>query len=948
MRIPLCALSVILAVGSVCADSSDLKPFPEFTAPRAITSGPHDHFFANYFAINAWSPDNRYALVLETDIKDKLPDGAPCTLGLVDTEDGNRFIPVTTTRCWNFQEAAMAHWLPYEKDTFVFNDLRDGKFCAVVMNWRTKAERVYPFPVSAVSEDGTWAVSINYARLFLTRPDYGYCGDGQDPRKGVVFPEDDGLWRVDLRTGEAKLIVPTAAVKAQVPKVGPSGMSYLCHTVISKDGKRIYFLSRSVEQSMEGVKKFKGVNWYTTAFTCKSDGSEIRRCFPDGWGSSHFNWKPALTERDGRTMIVTCKWLDKVYTHVEFTVGEETYPRQVGGKAMDFDGHCIYTPDGQFVSGDGYWGKDFKRHWKIVRLADNKVKDVGDFFVPEPYRDIYCRCDLHPRWRLDGRQIGFNSVHEGTRQVYVMDVKNGAYGTRELTTTVRMQPGEEWRGVATYYGAEMPFTEKTKLTIDIRRDGKSNQYASLLLSNRGRVIWCDKQAKFDFADGVITVTAPEAATVTEAGTTLRDAFRFASAKYFPPSGKTPDLAFFSAPQYNTWIELTYHQNEKDVLAYADSMLANGCPPGVLMIDDTWQFDYGTWVFDPRRFDDPKGMVKKLHDKGFKVILWMCPWVSMDSPSYRLLAYGRDPDTVVRQPVGGLYLDANGKVASCDWWNGRSAMVDFTHPLGRKWFKDQLDRLVSDFGVDGFKLDGGALPHYNKGFVPHEWMSGGDQANGFAAFALKYPVCEYRHAWKLGGKPIVERLHDKSHNWKDLAHLMPDLMAGGLLGHAFMCPDMVGGGEWTTFLPGSPFDPELFIRSAQVHALCGQMQFSASPWRVLKDSAHRQIIRDLVALRGTFAPRFVELAKEAGRTGEPMIRPLDYMFPGNGYGAVRDEFVMGDFLVVAPQIAKGAASREVIVPPGTWKLDDGRVVTGPSRLTVETPLARLPHMVKVNK
>ena len=399
------------------------QPFPEFSAPRAITQGPHDHFFASYFGINAWSPDNRYALVLETDIRNSLPDGRPATLGVVDAEDGNRFIPFTTTRCWNFQEAAMAFWLPWAKDTVVFNDVRDGKFCAIVMNWKTKEERVIPHPVSAVSEDGTWAVSINYARLFLTRPDYGYFGDGQDPRKGTVFPEDDGLWSVNLKTGAAKLIVPTAAVKDKVPKVGPTGMSYLCHTVISKDGRRVYFLSRSVEQSMEGVKKFKGVNWHTTAFTCRADGSEIRRCFPDGWGSSHFNWKPNLSERDARTMVVTCNWLDRVYTHVEFTVGDENHPRQIGGREMDFDGHCIYTPDGRFVSGDGYWDKDFFRHWKIVRLADNAVRKVGDFFVPEAYRDIYCRCDLHPRWRPDGRMIGFNSVHEGTRQVYVMDVK---------------------------------------------------------------------------------------------------------------------------------------------------------------------------------------------------------------------------------------------------------------------------------------------------------------------------------------------------------------------------------------------------------------------------------------------------------------------------------------------------------------------------------------------
>ena len=416
-----------LAVGAVCAaESAALPPFPEFTAPRAITKGPHDHFFASYFAINSWSPDLRYALVLETDIKNTLPDGRPCTIGVVDTQDGDKFIPFSTTRTWNFQEAAMAFWLPWAKDTVIFNDMRDGKFVSVIMNWKTKEERIIPYPVSAVSEDGTWALGINYARLFLTRPDYGYYGDGQDPKKDVVFPEDDGLFRIDLKTGEVKLIVSCAAVKGMVPEVkSANGMSYICHTVISKDGKRVYFLSRSVEQSMEGVKKFKGVNWHTTAFTCNADGTNIRRCFPDGWGSSHFNWKPALSERDARTMIVTCKWQNRIYTHVEFTVGEEEKAHRVGDDRMTFDGHCIYTMDGNFISGDGYFDKKyFMRHWKMVRLADNAVRDVGDFFVPEIYRDIYCRCDLHPRWRLDGKQIGFNSVHEGSRQVYVMDVKN--------------------------------------------------------------------------------------------------------------------------------------------------------------------------------------------------------------------------------------------------------------------------------------------------------------------------------------------------------------------------------------------------------------------------------------------------------------------------------------------------------------------------------------------
>ena len=205
MRYVIIGVVAITALGAI---GESLPDFPKLSAPRRITEGPHDHLLANYFAINAWSADLRYVAVLETDINGRLAEANErITLGLVDTQDGNRFIPITTTACWNFQEATMFHWLPNEPDTFVFNDCRDGRFVAVIMNWRTKAERIVPYPVSAVSRDGTKAISINYARLYLTRPDYGYAGPGQDPRENVDWPTDDGLWTMDLRTGETKLIL---------------------------------------------------------------------------------------------------------------------------------------------------------------------------------------------------------------------------------------------------------------------------------------------------------------------------------------------------------------------------------------------------------------------------------------------------------------------------------------------------------------------------------------------------------------------------------------------------------------------------------------------------------------------------------------------------------------------------------------------------------------------
>lgn len=524
------------------------------------------------------------------------------------------------------------------------------------------------------------------------------------------------------------------------------------------------------------------------------------------------------------------------------------------------------------------------------------------------------------------------------------------------TQTVKMTAGENWWGVANFFGTKMPFTEKTDLKIDLRKDNYHNQCASLLLSDRGRVIWADAQALFTLKNGEITVESDSEIVVTKGGDSLPEAYRFAMRKWFPASGKMPDPLFFSAPQINTWIELTYHQNEKDILGYARSMIDNGVPAGVLMIDDTWQAGYGDWRFEPTRFKDPKGMMDKLHAMGYKVMLWMCPYVGMDLPSFRRVAWGTNPDDVRGYPVKGGFLAekgkrpvANGRVEAkaCRWWNGYSAFLDFSHPNANAWFTEVLDGLVRDFGVDGFKLDGADLTAYNlktcEALDPK--ATNGSLNNGYAAYALKYPFCEIRNLWRLQQMPVVVRLHDKPHTWEALRRITADMIAAGVIGQPFICPDMVGGGEWTAFIPGSPFEPDLFVRSAQIHALCPMMQFSASPWRVL-DAEKQQIVRDTVALRQKFAPMFVELAKKAATDGEPILRGLEYNYPNQGYASVIDEFMMGTDLLVAPQMEKDATTRDVVIPPGTWKADDGTTVVGPKTITVKTPLARLPHFVRV--
>ena len=101
------------------------------------------------------------------------------------------------------------------------------------------------------------------------------------------------------------------------------------------------------------------------------------------------------------------------------------------------------------------------------------------------------------------------------------------------------------------------------------------------------------------------------------------------------------------------------------------------------------------------------------------------------------------------------------------------------------------------------------------------------------------------------------------------------------------------------------------------------------------------VKKAVALRMAFKPRILRLAEACAASGEPMLRHMAYVFPEGGYENVKDQFMLGDDLLVAPMVAKGT-SRKVLIPKGQWKADDGGMVEGPRELTIDVPLARLPH------
>jgi alpha-glucosidase len=525
-----------------------------------------------------------------------------------------------------------------------------------------------------------------------------------------------------------------------------------------------------------------------------------------------------------------------------------------------------------------------------------------------------------------------------------------AVAAGEQRREIAFQPGEHWWAGVIAEAHRMPFTAESRFEFDFFGETAGNQGQPLLISDQGRYIWCDEPFRFEFDRGVIRLRASSSSLhLGTNGTSAAKAFQQASRSFFPPSGKMPDALLFTRPQFNTWIELTNNQNQADILKYARAVVKQGYPPGVLMIDGGWAENHGNWDFDRGRTPDPVAMMKELHQLGFKVMLWMCPYITPDGTVFKKLWLDQREKGVAPWIVNA---EKPSQPVLMEWWGGFGAVADLTNPYGRQWLKARLDFLVTTYAVDGFKFDGGDAEHYSAqrmltpGRAFQTNATPNEHSELYARVGLDYPLNEYRACWKMGGQALAQRLRDKNHTWTDLQQLIPGMLVSGLMGYAFTCPDMIGGGEWMSFRNLDKVDQELVVRSAQCHALMPMMQFSAAPWRILS-SENAGLCLAMARLHGSMADEILALAANSARTGEPMVRPLDYDYPGQGYAMITDQFLLGPSILVAPVLKQGAVQRSVHFPPGDWKGDDGTLVHGPCMAEVKAPLDRLPWYRKTN-
>lgn len=501
---------------------------------------------------------------------------------------------------------------------------------------------------------------------------------------------------------------------------------------------------------------------------------------------------------------------------------------------------------------------------------------------------------------------------------------------------INMHDHEFWFGGYVQEGINQPIGKDANYELDLRINLSPNQSMPLFLSTKGRYIWGDNGYKINFNQGIITL---EGDVVVEAGfSNLRGAYLAAMKKHFPFNKIKLDPALFKNPIYNSWIELIYEQNQEDVLKYAETILESGMPPGVLMIDDGWTDYYGHWVFSKGKFPNPKEMIEKLKAQGFKVMLWVCPYVTPDTMQFREL---RDLDLLIKTPEGKPFL--------LEWWNGYSAVLDFSNSKTHEWMDEKLEKLM-ELGVEGFKFDGGDSPFYDNDNVVHTPSTPDEQSLLWAKFGEKYPLNEYRITAKAGGMSLMQRLADKDHSWDrgGIPSLVPNSLMQGITGHPFCSPDMIGGGQYLNFIgtDDSALDKELFIRHSEIAALMPGMQFSAHPGRVLDEQEFTKVL-DTIATRQKYQDKIDEAVTHAKETGEPILRYLTYEFPEEPVGQITDQFMLGSDILVAPAAEKGIEEREVYLPKGTWTFKNETINSKGEYRTFPCPLGQLIVIEKVD-
>ncbi|XP_069697295.1 myogenesis-regulating glycosidase-like [Periplaneta americana] len=384
----------------------------------------------------------------------------------------------------------------------------------------------------------------------------------------------------------------------------------------------------------------------------------------------------------------------------------------------------------------------------------------------------------------------------------------------------------------------------------------------------------------------------------------------------------PDERMIKHPIWSTWARYKKDVNESVVLAFAEEIVSNGFNNSQLEIDDDWEVCYGALTFRESKFPNMKNLTDTLKAMGFRVTLWVHPFINLDCEPWHSEALEK----------GYFVKNLDGSVNS-SWWNGAGSVIDFTNPEAAEWYVNRLKQLQEENGIDSFKFDAGEtswlpqLPVLNATDIQNPSIYTTSYVNTVSQFG---PMIEVRVGQRSQNLPIFVRMLDKDTRWNwnnGLKTLVSTLLVMNMVGYPLVLPDMIGGNGY-----GDIVTKELFIRWLQVNVFMPSLQYSYVPWDF--DDETIAICKKFTDLHAQYADKIIELAAKATVDGSPINPPIWWVDPTDEEAlAMNTEFLLGEDILVAPILDIYTVSRDIYLPKGQWR-DELRseTVTGPITLS----------------
>ena len=368
--------------------------------------------------------------------------------------------------------------------------------------------------------------------------------------------------------------------------------------------------------------------------------------------------------------------------------------------------------------------------------------------------------------------------------------------------------------------------------------------------------------------------------------------------------------------FGLWLTTSFTTNydEETTSGFIQGMADRDIPLHVFHFDCYWMeaYEWCNFTWDAKTFPEPKEMLKRYHDRGLKICVWINPYIGQKSPLFR-----------EGMEHGYLLKKSNGDVWQSDLWQAGMGIVDFTNPAAAAWYQEKLKTLL-DMGVDCFKTDfGERIPV--KDIV---YYDGSDpvKMHNYYPFLYNKAVFElleqergvgeavlFARSAAVGGQQFPAHWGgDCTASYPSMAETLRAGLSLSCAGFAFWSHDM-GGFENTA-------SADVYKRWCQFGMLSSHSRLHGSgsyrvPW--LFDEEACDVLRKFVKVKCALMPYLYRQAVRAHQEGIPMMRPMFLEFPGDRTCETLDrQYMLGDSLLVAP-VFKESGEVEYYLPEGTW-------------------------------